>query len=110
SLNNPVILIAGGRDKGLDFRELLDVISEKVKYLILMGETADKLKNLALKKNYSRLQKVNYLEEAVKLAYSKAESGDVILLSPACASFDMYENYAHRGKDFATHVNALGNR
>jgi UDP-N-acetylmuramoylalanine--D-glutamate ligase len=95
SFQEPVILIAGGRDKGEDYTSLGTAIRRHVKNLILVGEAKEKL-NRAIG-DYSETFLVGTFEEAVYLAYQKSRSGDVILLSPGCASQDMFRSYEERG-------------
>jgi UDP-N-acetylmuramoylalanine--D-glutamate ligase len=95
SFDEPVILIAGGRDKGEDYAMLGPAIRSHVKNLILVGEAKEKI-NRAIG-DYSETFLVGTFEEAVYLAYQKSRSGDVILLSPGCASQDMFRNYEERG-------------
>jgi UDP-N-acetylmuramoylalanine--D-glutamate ligase len=93
-----VVLIMGGLDKGSDFSVLRDLISKKVKALILIGEAKDKIsKALA---GETDTCSADDLDDAVKISMSKASSGDVVLLSPGCASFDMFINFEERGKKF----------
>ncbi len=94
----PVILIAGGRDKGEDYGPLAPSIRRHVKNLILVGEAKEKL-NRAIG-DFSETFLVGTFEEAVYLAYQKSRSGDVILLSPGCASQDMFKNFEERGDYF----------
>jgi UDP-N-acetylmuramoylalanine--D-glutamate ligase len=105
TFDRPIILIAGGKDKGTDFSPLKDLMKEKVKHLVLIGETREKFKGI-LNGSFG-YEESNTLEEAVILAKAKAEEGDVVLLSPACASFDMFKNYADRGNRFKTIVKNL---
>jgi len=98
SFDEPVILIAGGRDKGEDYAMLAGPIRKHVKNLILVGEAKEKL-NRAIG-DFSETFLVGTFEEAVYLAYQKSRSGDVILLSPGCASQDMFKNYEERGDYF----------
>ncbi|MBY0370831.1 UDP-N-acetylmuramoyl-L-alanine--D-glutamate ligase [bacterium] len=98
SFNEPVILIAGGRDKGEDYGPLAPSIRRHVKNLILVGEAKEKL-NRAIG-DFSETFLVGTFEEAVYLAYQKSRSGDVILLSPGCASQDMFKNFEERGNYF----------
>lgn len=98
SFNEPVILIAGGRDKGEDYGSLAPAIRRHVKNLILVGEAKEKL-NRAIG-DFSETFLVGTFEEAVYLAYQKSRSGDVILLSPGCASQDMFKNFEERGDYF----------
>jgi len=101
----PVILIAGGLDKGSDFRPLAGLFKEKVKLLVLIGKAADKMEK-ALGRS-TRTVRATTLQEAVKLASVDARQGDVVLLSPACASFDMFKDFEDRGRQFKDAVNAL---
>ena len=105
ALDSPLILIAGGKDKGCDYNPLTPLIKEKVKALILLGEAKEKM-HQALKSSAS-ISLVETLEDAVKLSLKKALPGDTILLSPACSSFDMFKNYEERGNVFKTLVNKL---
>lgn len=100
-----LILIAGGRDKGQDFQPVRQWLGKKVKYLILIGEGADKIEAVA--RDCAPVKRAGSLEEAVGFAYSIAERGDLVLLSPMCASFDMFENYEHRGRVFKEAVLSL---
>jgi len=96
--SKPVILIAGGRDKDSDFRLLSPLIKERVKALVLLGETRKRLAQTW--KDLAPICLVNSMDEAVRRAYDLARPGEVVLLSPACASFDMFKDYAHRGETF----------
>jgi UDP-N-acetylmuramoylalanine--D-glutamate ligase len=105
SFKTPIVLIAGGRDKGNDYSSILKLMEEKVKTAVLIGEAAEKMR-----KSFTGLTELidaGSMEEAVKISLQKAEPGDVILLSPACASFDMFDNYEHRGKVFKEIVAGL---
>jgi UDP-N-acetylmuramoylalanine--D-glutamate ligase len=102
SLPGRCVLIAGGRDKGLDFTSLKEVVANKVKLAVLMGEAQGKLWRAWSKA--TPCVRAFSMEEAVRLAASHARRGDAVLLSPACASFDMFENYEHRGEEFKRHV------
>jgi UDP-N-acetylmuramoylalanine--D-glutamate ligase len=105
SFREPVILIAGGRDKGEDYGVLSRTIRSRVKNLILVGEAKEKI-NRAVG-DYSETFLVGTFEEAVYLAYQKSRSGDVVLLSPGCASQDMFKNYEERGNYFKKIVNTF---
>ncbi len=96
--NSPIILIAGGKDKDGDFAPLAGLVKEKCKLLILVGEAKEKI-NRAIG-DYVETYLVGTFEEAVLLAYQKSRNGDIILLSPGCASFDMFRNYEERGEYF----------
>jgi UDP-N-acetylmuramoylalanine--D-glutamate ligase len=106
-----VILIAGGYDKHLPYDDMGPVIAEKVKCLVLVGQTSEKIER-ALKDHAERTGKgsdipvirCSSMEDAVNNAYRKASYGDVILLSPASASFDMYKNFEERGNHFKSIV------
>jgi UDP-N-acetylmuramoylalanine--D-glutamate ligase len=101
-----VVWIAGGTDKGNDYSSLLDLVKEKVKAIICMGVDNDKLH-----KTFGHLVPVmvdaTSAHEAVKQAYQLSQPGDVVLLSPACASFDLFENYEDRGRQFKQEVRNL---
>ena len=106
-----IILLAGGSDKGLDYKEIGEVIAKKVGTLILTGPTAQKIEE-ATKQALSEEKSIeiihtNNLEESVKVAKEKARSGDIVLLSPASASFDAFKNFEERGNYFKTLVNNL---
>jgi len=107
SMKAPVVLIGGGMDKGADFSEWIDAFDGKVKALIVMGETADKIIKTANQKGFFNIKKVSSIEEAVRLAKETAQKGDCVLLSPACASWDMFKSYEERGKLFKKAVYAL---
>jgi UDP-N-acetylmuramoylalanine--D-glutamate ligase len=102
SMTGPVVLIAGGRDKGLDFTALKEVVREKVKLAVLIGETQDKLRDAWA--HVAMCVRADSMRQAVTMAASAACAGDTVLLSPACASFDMFENYEHRGEVFKQEV------
>ena len=105
TFDRPIILIAGGKDKETDFSPLKSLMKEKVKHLVLIGETRDKFKGIL--NGAFGFEESDSLEEAVRLAKAKAEDGDVVLLSPACASFDMFKDYEDRGNRFKTIVKNL---
>ena len=105
SFFRPVILIAGGKDKGGDFRSLKLIFKEKVKHLVLIGETKNKFRQI-LNGSFS-YEDAEDMEDAVTRAVEKAQPGDVVLLSPGCASFDMFKDYVERGNRFKDIVNRL---
>jgi UDP-N-acetylmuramoylalanine--D-glutamate ligase len=105
SLDEPILLIAGGRDKGGDFSKLQDAIRRRVKRLILIGEAAGRIEQAL--KGFEGITHARSLREAVELAVREAVPGDVVLLSPACASFDMFADYQDRGRQFKALVKAL---
>lgn len=111
SFSKKVILLAGGYDKNIPYAPLAPHIKENVSLLILMGATADKIE-AALKEDTSNLPipeivRVKDMAGAVKVAYERATNGDIVLMSPASASFDLYRNFEFRGKHFKELVNAL---
>lgn len=112
SFNQKIIVIAGGSDKGVPFDTLAKSVNEKVKVLILMGQTADKIEKAVTECDYFKTSglkviKVKDMEEAVRTARDNAEKGDIVSLSPACASFDMYPMFEVRGRHFKSIVNSL---
>ncbi|MGL5749400.1 MAG: UDP-N-acetylmuramoyl-L-alanine--D-glutamate ligase [Paraclostridium sp.] len=104
SYEKPIILIAGGMDKQSDFTEMMKCATKNVKALVLLGETSDKIEASAQEQGLKNINKVQNMKEAVKKAYELAESGDVVLLSPGCASWDMYPNFEARGLDFKENI------
>ncbi len=102
---NNVILIAGGRDKGDDYRLLRESVAAKVKKVIVLGESAELIREALA--GVADIVTVSSIEDAVQTAAQKAVSGDVVLLSPACSSFDMFTSYGHRGNEFKKAVLAL---
>lgn len=102
---SPIILIAGGKDKDMDFTPLVEPVQSKVKILILLGQAKEKI-NRTLG-DASETYLVGTFEEAVLLAYQKSRGGDIILLSPGCASYDMFRNYEERGDYFKKLVTQL---
>jgi UDP-N-acetylmuramoylalanine--D-glutamate ligase len=104
-IEQPIWLIAGGRDKGGDFSRLAAAIRERVKGLILIGEAAGRIQ--AAMGDFDRCHPAATLRDAVELAAREAQPGEVVLLSPACASFDMFADYQDRGRQFKALVQAL---
>jgi UDP-N-acetylmuramoylalanine--D-glutamate ligase len=106
SMDAPTVWIVGGQDKGNDYKELYQFVNEKVKAIICLGVDNEKLMN-----NFSNMVDIiietQFMSEAVKIAYKIAEAGDNVLLSPACASFDLFENYEDRGRQFKEAVRNL---
>lgn len=107
SSNKQILLIAGGVGKGQHFTPLLEPVRKSVSVVFLIGQAADEIAS-ALAESNTEIIRCTSLEHAVSAAASKAQAGDVVLLSPACASFDMFTGYAHRGQVFATAVRELG--
>ena len=106
SFNKPVILILGGVDKGNDYNMLLDLVKEKVKAIICLGIENKKI-HKTFKDVVPTIVNASSAEEAVNQSYRLGRKGDVVLLSPACASFDLFENYEDRGHKFKKAVKAL---
>ena len=105
SFNEPIFLILGGQDKGNNYEQIKALVLERVKKIYAIGSSADKVFNFFHKSVKVEIKKS--LEEVVTSAINETRSGDVVLLSPACASFDMFDNYEHRGRVFKEAVNRL---
>jgi len=103
-----IILILGGREKGTDFSLLLSHVQKTVKTIVSIGESRGHVRETF--QGFCPVIEAETMQEAVEKGYAAALPGDVVLLSPACASFDMFDNYAHRGREFAARVNALGDQ
>lgn len=106
SMNRPVILILGGQDKGNDYNEILPLVKEKVKAIICMGADNQTILDF-FSDHVEFIADTNSAKAAVKSAYFVAEQGDVVLLSPGCASFDLFKNYEDRGRQFKEAVRNL---
>jgi UDP-N-acetylmuramoylalanine--D-glutamate ligase len=105
SFNNSIFLILGGQDKGNDYNQIKELVKEKVKKIYAIGSSADKIFNY-----FHGIVKVEIqpsMESVVAAANKEARENDIVLLSPACASFDMYQNYEHRGQVFKEAVKKL---
>ncbi|MCL2397908.1 MAG: UDP-N-acetylmuramoyl-L-alanine--D-glutamate ligase, partial [Defluviitaleaceae bacterium] len=100
AMTRPVILIGGGQDKGLDYGPWIDGFAGKVKHFIIIGQVAQKLEQTCRDRNFAEYQRADTMEDAVKLAFAGGLPGDCVLLSPACASFGMFDNFEHRGRAF----------
>ena len=106
SMQAPTIWIVGGVDKGNDYRELFQFVNEKVKAIICLGKDNAKLLE-TFGNMVDIIVETEYMTEATKIAYKIADAGDNVLLSPACASFDLFENYEDRGRQFKAAVRKL---
>ncbi|MDL1963450.1 MAG: UDP-N-acetylmuramoyl-L-alanine--D-glutamate ligase [Deltaproteobacteria bacterium] len=106
TFERPIVLIMGGRNKGSKFYALRDLIDKHTKALILIGEAKEDI--MAELGSIKHVEAAATMEDAVFKAYHAAKPGDIVLLSPACASFDMYNNYAQRGEDFCKAVAKIG--
>jgi len=106
SMTKDTIWIVGGVDKGNDYTSLIPLIKQKVKAIVCLGENVDSIKsafeNLGIEMTFA-----STMDEAVNQSYSHADKGEAVLLSPACASFDLFENYEHRGYEFKSSVRSL---
>jgi UDP-N-acetylmuramoylalanine--D-glutamate ligase len=105
SFDRPIVLMLGGRDKGNDYTRIFDLVRRNVRGIVAMGESADKVETAF--SSFKPVRRTNSIDEAVLTAQGLAQPGDVVLLSPACASFDWFENYEQRGKVFKELVKNL---
>lgn len=106
TMNKPVIWIAGGVDKGNDYDALLPMVKEKVKAIVCLGEDNTRI-HQAFLKHVDLIVNTSSMTETAKVAKYLADKGDVVLLSPACASFDLFNNYEDRGRQFKESVRNL---
>lgn len=107
AMSKPTILIGGGYDKQNEYDEWIKAFDNKVKWLVLIGQTRDKIADCARKHGFEKIRMADSFEECLSICTQLAESGDAVLLSPACASWGMFPNYEIRGKIFKDYVNAL---
>ncbi len=107
AMETKTLLIGGGYDKGSEYKEWIEAFDGKVKYLVLLGQTADKIEKTARECGFHNIVKVEDLQEAVKFCASHAEPGEAVLLSPACASWGMFKNYEERGNMFKEMVHKM---
>lgn len=108
AMNRKTILIGGGYDKGVAFDDWIKAFDGKVKRLVLLGQTAEMIADTAAKYNFTEVVFAKDLKEAVAICAECAKPGDAVLLSPACASWGMFDNYEQRGDMFKEYVNKLG--
>ncbi|MDP4273647.1 MAG: UDP-N-acetylmuramoyl-L-alanine--D-glutamate ligase, partial [Bacteroidota bacterium] len=106
SMTTKVVWIVGGIDKGNDYATLYDLVKEKVKAIVCLGKDNTKI-HAAFDDMIDAIVDTQSMEEAVKRSYYLAKSGETVLLSPACASFDLFENYEDRGRKFKDAVRNL---
>ena len=106
SMTKPVIWIVGGVDKGNDYDEISEIVKSRVKTIICLGESTKKIQKY-FNKIVGKIETVSSMEEAVRSSYQLGDKGDVVLLSPTCASFDMFDNFEHRGQEFKNQVRKL---
>lgn len=107
AMNRPTILIGGGYDKGNTYDEWIEAFDGKVKYLVLLGQTREAIAECARAHGFTNIILADSLEEVVSICAKKAQPGDAVLLSPACASWGMFPNYEVRGKQFKELVHKL---
>lgn len=107
AMTRPTVLIAGGYDKGSEYDEWLEAFRGKIRHLVLLGATRDKIAETADRHGYKDYTCVDSLEEAVAVSAERAGEGYAVLLSPACASWDMFKSYEERGRLFKKYVNSL---
>ena len=107
AMNRPTLLIGGGYDKESTYESWIRAFDGKVKYLVLIGATRDKIAETARKEGFTSILMAETLEEAVRICSNKACPGDAVLLSPACASWDQFDSYEQRGEKFKEYVRAL---
>ncbi|MGN0380050.1 MAG: UDP-N-acetylmuramoyl-L-alanine--D-glutamate ligase [Butyrivibrio sp.] len=107
AMSGPTVIIAGGYDKHLEFDSFIESFGGKIKLMVLMGATAGQLEETAVRHGFTSVAHANDLREAVRICADNAEDGDAVLLSPACASWDMFPNYEERGRLFKEYVNEL---
>ncbi len=103
----PTVLIGGGYDKGSDYEEWIASFEGKIRWLVLMGQTADKIERTARSMGFTNIARVASMEEAVAFSYGHAKPGEAVLLSPCCASWGMFKNYEERGTVFKELVRKL---
>jgi UDP-N-acetylmuramoylalanine--D-glutamate ligase len=102
-----IVLILGGRGKNAPYAPLAPMIEKKARALVVIGEDADRIESEL--KPFAETLRANGMADAVRTAYAAAEPGDTVLLAPACASFDMFTSYEHRGRVFKEEVERLRN-
>lgn len=108
-LGRKIVLILGGRDKGVDLGPLVKKVKEAVKAVVLVGEAAERFESALRSVGFHHVYHAGFsMEEAVKKSFSLSRPGEIVLLSPACASFDMFNNYEERGRTFKEIVRKLG--
>ena len=110
AFDKPVILLAGGHDKMTPLEDFMNVVKKNTKEVIFMGEAADRFESVATKVGVTNIHRAQSMKEAVELGYKLAEPSDIVLLSPACSSFDWYSCFEERGDDFKKCVKELEER
>ena len=107
AMKSPTLVIGGGYDKNNEFDEWIEAFEGKVRYLVLLGQTREKIAETAIRHGFTNIIMVESLKEAVRVCADKAKEGDAVLLSPACASWGMFENYEQRGRLFKEYVREM---
>lgn len=113
AMKRPTVIIAGGYEKGSEYDDFIEAFGDTVKHMVLIGKTADKLEKTAHAHGFMNTHRARDLKEAVLKCHELAKPGECVLLSPACASWDMFRNYEERGRLFKEYVHelkAMGNR
>lgn len=107
AMSRPTVLIGGGYDKGNEYDAWIEAFGDRVKCLVLLGQTKEKIAECARKHGFNEIKMADSFEEAFRICVATARQGDAVLLSPACASWGMFSNYEERGRIFKEYVNAL---
>ena len=107
AMNRPTLLIGGGYDKQSTYEEWIQAFDGKVRFLVLIGDTKEKIAKAARSVGFNDIIMADNLKEAVQICHDKANAGDAVLLSPACASWDQFKSYEQRGELFKEYVRAL---
>ena len=107
AMTKPTILIGGGYDKGSEYDDWIKAFDNKVKLLVLIGVTRDKIAECARKYGVTNIVMADTFDECMDICIKNAEPGDAVLLSPACASWGMFDNYEQRGRIFKDIVNGI---
>ena len=107
AMNRPTIVIGGGYDKQSTYEEWIQAFDGKVRFLVLIGDTKEKIAKAARSVGFNDIIMADNLKEAVQICHDKANAGDAVLLSPACASWDQFKSYEQRGELFKEYVRAL---
>jgi len=107
AVDAPQILIVGGKDKGSDYAPLGETFKRRAKHVVLIGADAALIRSAVERVGFGSVSEASSMEEAVEKARSLAVPGDVVMLVPACASFDMFDSFEHRGRVFKQIVNSL---
>ena len=107
AMSKPTVLIGGGYDKHSEFDEWIDSFDGKVKWLVLIGQTREKIADCARAHGFDKIKFADTFEECLRLCTELADEGDAVLLSPACASWGMFPNYEERGRLFKEYVRSL---